>query len=344
MEFTKNMKTEKNLPISSNVAGGTWQLNLPTQNLLLCIIGMLRNASHEDEYEISLSVSKEQLYEAMQIENDTHALRIIKKSANELMNKRYQGVKYNEHGYRINILTSWLYSMSYHEEDGHFEFSMNKDLAGELLLEFQEYYILVERGIVRKLDFKHSIRFLMWIEQFKKTGYFTISIEDLKSKLALTEKQKLQDTGRILDRVVRPSLQDIMKNTRYKKIDVEYTYTKGTNAIEGITLKWGKYAVDKFDSDKPEERAEAHRLLNVLTNAKVHTATARKLINLYSAARVEKNFFYAFTSPRTKDLPKMVVAAIERDFAKVDNKQAEPEGEQLEIFKDRDLETAEVKK
>lgn len=345
MEFTDTMRVERNLPISSNVAGGTWQLNIPTQNLLLCIIGMLRNASHRNEYDTVLSVSKEQVYEAMKLTGNTNALKIIKASAMELMTKRYSGFKYDKDGKRIDFVSHWLLKFWYYHKDGHFKFLMDTDLAEELLLEFQEYYVLVERGIVSRLKSKHSIRFLMWIEQFKKTGYFTITIEDLKQKLILTEKQKTEpDTSRILDRVVRPALRDIMKNTRYKKIDLEYIHFPGTNAIKAITLKWGKYAVDKFDSDKPEERAEAHRLLNILTNVKVHKATAQKLINLYSATRVERNFLYALNNPKTKELPKMVVAAIERDFAKVDNKQAEPEGEQLEIFKDRDLETAEVEK
>jgi len=128
------------------------------------------------------------------------------------------------------LVTLFKYA-KYKGKDGTVTFKINEE-AKPYLLELRELFFKMEIGEVLLLDGKYSLRLYQIAKSNLFSGVCTITIDELKNVLKLTQKS-YNKFSNIKNKVITPSLDEINSKT---EINISCEYIKTGKEIKSIKL------------------------------------------------------------------------------------------------------------
>lgn len=133
------------------------------------------------------------------------------------------------------LLTRWVQTIAYVENEGKIELRFGKDVL-PYLCQLQEQFTIYNLKDVAKMTSAHSIRLYETLVQWKKIGVKEVSLEWLRDRFELKDKYpNIRDFKR---RVIEPALSDINSTSDlWVKFDQKKTGRRVTHFIFTFGLK-----------------------------------------------------------------------------------------------------------
>lgn len=202
----------------------------------------------EARYNLSLNEQRVILYSASMLDRDKKNFEIVKVKINELTNlldtteKRYTEFKEIAENLisktltikkeKSELVTSWLSSMEYIENEGIIELEFSQKLI-PYLLQLKEKFTRYELKNILSLKNKHSIRVYELMKQYEKIGERKISLEELRKYLGIGEDEYLR-FGNFENRVLKTTKEEI---NEYTDLIIDYEKIKKGRRIDSILFK-----------------------------------------------------------------------------------------------------------
>lgn len=202
----------------------------------------------EARYNLSLNEQRVILYSVSMLDRDKKNFEIVKVKINELTNlldtteKRYTEFKEIAENLisktltikkeKSELVTSWLSSMEYIENEGVIELEFSQKLI-PYLLQLKEKFTRYELKNILSLKNKHSIRVYELMKQYEKIGERKISLEELREYLGIGEDEYLR-FGNFENRVLKTTKEEI---NEYTDLIIDYEKIKKGRRIDSILFK-----------------------------------------------------------------------------------------------------------
>ena len=199
----------------------------------------------EARYNLTLNEQRIILYSASLLDRDKEDFSIIQVKISELTNlldtteKRYTEFKEIAENLisktlkikrgNSELVTSWLSSMEYLENEGIIELEFSQKLM-PYLLQLKEKFTRYELCNILNLKNKHSIRVYELMKQYENIGKREISLEELRKYLGIEEDEYLR-FGNFENRVLRITKEEI---NQYTDLTIDYEKIKTGRKITSI--------------------------------------------------------------------------------------------------------------
>lgn len=210
----------------------------------------------EARYNLSLNEQRVVLYSVSMLDRDKENFEVVQIKINELTNlldtteKRYtefKGIAENLISKTLTIkkgkselVTSWLSSMEYLENEGIIELEFSQKLI-PYLLELKEKFTRYELSNILNLKNKYSIRIYELMKQYEKIGERKIRLKELRKYLGIGEDEYLRFDNFEM-RVLRATKDEI---NEYTDLVIDYEKIKKGRRIDSILFK-----IEPKDSQK----------------------------------------------------------------------------------------------
>lgn len=196
-------------------------------------------------YNLSLNEQRIILYSVSKLDRDKKDFEVIRVKISELIDlldtteKRYTEFKLIAENLisktliikkeNSELITSWLSSMEYLENEGIIELEFSKKLI-PYLLQLKERFTRYELKNILNLKNKHSIRIYELMKQYENIGEREILLEELRKYLGIEENEYLR-FGNFENRVLKTTKEEINK---YTDINIDYEKIKTGRRITSI--------------------------------------------------------------------------------------------------------------
>lgn len=204
---------------------------------------------------------------------------------------------------------------SIHFQDGYFEIIIDPNIY-KYFFELKNRYSLVEIQELLQLNGVHSIKIYLLIKQFINTTgkHPPISIIDFKECLQIDSKYK--SFGDLRRYVIDPAIKEINKCTSITaKYESDARRGKKATYITFI----GRYKSKPVNPNIYNK--EQMEIISILKLHGINQKTAEELTMAYSIDYIRENMDYALSMPKKKNTAAYIVAAIQENYAKDENKE-----------------------
>lgn len=207
-------------------------------------------------YNLSLNEQRIILYSVSKLDRDKKDFEVIRVKISELIDlldtteKRYTEFKLIAENLisktliikkeNSELITSWLSSMEYLENEGIIELEFSKKLI-PYLLQLKERFTRYELKNILNLKNKHSIRIYELMKQYENIGEREILLEELRKYLGIEENEYLR-FGNFENRVLKTTKEEINK---YTDINIDYEKIKTGRKITSIL-----FTIDSKNKDE----------------------------------------------------------------------------------------------
>lgn len=249
-------------------------------------------------YNLSLNEQRIILYSVSKLDRDKKDFEVIRVKISELIDlldtteKRYTEFKLIAENLisktliikkeNSELITSWLSSMEYLENEGIIELEFSKKLI-PYLLQLKERFTRYELKNILNLKNKHSIRIYELMKQYENIGEREILLEELRKYLGIEENEYLR-FGNFENRVLKTTKEEINK---YTDINIDYEKIKTGRKITSIL-----FTIDSKNKDEKiyiEYLNEFYNIKEMQTKMGLSNEnfSAKQIIAIYEKA-VEK--------------------------------------------------------
>ena len=225
----------------NDLVSSKYSLNLQEQRLILTLTSLINPEDDEfQDYEISVRD-----YAKMVGLRPDSQYEELEKVLFGLFSKPIKIEKEDETGKSI-LYCNWLSGASYIEGEGKFYLSFDKRLK-PYLLKLKECFTSFKLNSVLSLKHKHSFRVYELLKQYQKLGKRTLSLDEFRDLLGISDKPTYQNWGNLKKKILEPVRDDICDNTDLK---YEYRATRKGRFIVGLVFHISRSSRVKLNKDK----------------------------------------------------------------------------------------------
>jgi len=211
---------------SNDLIEASYKLTLNEQRLVLLAIARLD--SRKPMPNGKLTIRAVEFAETFAVE-PKHAYAALEEAATRLYER---DIKTYDGRYRERF--RWVYSVRYHEREGCVTLGFSPEVTPYLTLLHQRFTSYELKQIVR-LNSPYAIRVYELLKQFTETGERTITLEQFKERLELSEQYaRFYDLKR---RIVDPAVKEINGHT---DLEVEWDTVRQGRKIKGLLFTFSK--------------------------------------------------------------------------------------------------------
>jgi plasmid replication initiation protein len=252
-------KSKKLVVVKANsLLESCYKLNLNEQRCLLMAISKVDSKqSLEENREFTIEASK--FGEAFNINNDK-SFQALFKAVKMLNRKPLQLSADNPEEY------TWFKKVTYVRGEGHIKYIFNDLLAPFLTLFKKGEFAQFNLNSITNFKSVYGIRIFEMLNQWKKTGYVILEIENLKKRLMIKPNQyaKFSDFRKFC---IEKAMKDINDHSPFQIDNIEYT--KRGKTVSHVAFK---FSYKKTNKEKLEEtkNAEQQKKIENLTGSLKH--------------------------------------------------------------------------
>lgn len=224
---------ESKIVKSNALVEASYRLSVQEQRIMLAAISQVHPNSQPTD-EVMYSVSAEDFVDITG-QSLKHAYQELKDAVLRLMRRevRIYSEPNGNGKKRKTLLTRWVQTISYVENEGRIELRFGKDVL-PYLCQIKEQFTIYHLKDVAKMSSAYGIRLYELLIQWKKVGQKEISIDWLRERLQLQDKYpNIRDFKR---RVIEPALYDINETS---DLWVELTQRKTGRKVTHFTFIFG---------------------------------------------------------------------------------------------------------
>lgn len=153
---------------------------------------------------------------------------------------------------------NWCSTIAYNESEYWLEFKMDNDLR-DYVLNIESNFVLTDLTYITKLKNSYSKRIYSILKQFTKTGFYTVSVDNLSDILDTTSKYPSYSDFK--KRCVVPSLEQI---NEFSDLNVSFKEIKSGRKV--VRLEFFIKAIAKRNSKKSTKKVEVKKGVESLDN------------------------------------------------------------------------------
>lgn len=228
----------------------SYRLSVAEQRIMLaCISQVRRDEEVTDEILYSVAAAD---FAAMSDTSTKQAYRELEKAALRLKRREVRLVEEPNGGGRKRkvLITGWVQTIAYVEEEGRVELRFSKDMLPYLTQLSQQFtrYALAD---VARMTSAHAIRLYELLVQWEGVGTREVSVEWLREALQLEGRYPaFRDLRR---RVIEPATEQI---NEHSPINVTWSQRKSGRFVSHVVFKFGRKASAKADSGSKSSRTQ----------------------------------------------------------------------------------------
>jgi len=224
---------ESSIIKSNALVDASYRLSVQEQRIILAAMSQVHYSTKPTD-EVMYSITAEdfgditgQALKHVYQELKEAALRLMRREVRIYSEPNGKGKK------KRVLLTRWVQTVAYVENEGKIELRFGKDVL-PYLCQLQEQFTIYNLKDVAKMSSAHSIRLYETLAQWKKIGVKEVSLEWLRDRFQLEDKYpNIRDFKR---RVIEPALNDI-NNT--SDLWVECDQKKTGRRVSHFIFKFG---------------------------------------------------------------------------------------------------------
>jgi plasmid replication initiation protein len=270
MRSQELIKLENNLLIRQHnaITGARHGMSATEQNIMYMLISQLRDDDPKDKL-YSISVSDLDKLSNSQV-NYSH----LKEASQKLIGKVYRIRTENE-----MVSFAPLNFFMYKKGKGKIELKISDEIR-PFFFALKNNYTRFQFQMALKLKSKYSKRMYEMLSQFKNTGIFKISLQELKERFELidpkTGKEEYEKFGLFATYVLEVAKKEINEHT---EIHVEYSTEKTGRKITHLHFKITSKEVIRELAEPALEDSEVEKLKDrLVTKFKLSKTLAKKII------------------------------------------------------------------
>lgn len=215
----------------NTLINASYLLSLTEQRIIVLAIAKARREGISLDTNTYISVSAEEYKECFPVEKQA-GYKALKEASENLFKRRFSYRKIDENNKENRIMSHWIQSVKYIEEEGRLEILFTYEVLPyitELKNNFTSYLV----GEISELTSFYSIRLYEILSAWKGVGKTPeISVQELREQLGIEEgKYSRMDHFKL--RVLNPALEQINKLT---SITSDYEQHKTGRAITGFSF------------------------------------------------------------------------------------------------------------
>lgn len=209
----------------------------------------------------------------------------LRKASKELISRLYTIID----GEKTSQLTALAF-FRYEKGSATLELSFSSEIR-KYFFELQDQYTLLQFQVASRLASKYSKRIYEMLSQFRSSGWFIISVQELKERLRLIDLETGKDTYPKFGEFSRRALEIAQKEINVDSTDIYFTYIPQVTGrkITHLEFKIRSKEVPKELSALTREASQATQLEERLVGElKISKVLASGVVREFSGDKIER--------------------------------------------------------